>query len=379
MLEIQTYLLTPGNSLETLARDYAIKQRVNELLDVVSLNYDAIASDVSIPMVGECRALILELGTWRVMSMPFRRFFNYEENRCPQFNWEKFDTWEKLDGSLISFWSHKEGWQVSTRSNPTGSNTYDECPETFRELVERTLREMGTSLEEVTQYFVPECSYAMELQTPETQVVTRVVDRCLSLLAVRNRETLQEVHVHDWHKIYKTFPLPIVQHYPGFTLDAVKEAVQGRNPLEHEGYVLMDDQFNRIKMKSSAYVLMSSRRDSLAKSNRARCELIQLGQDDDVMGILPVFLQERITDLKARMSRFSKEIDSDYLKFKHIVDQKEFALRVIKESIHAPAMFALRKGFVESGIEYVREARPASILKWVNVKDDDEEESVWIG
>lgn len=378
MLEVQEYLHTPGNSLETLTRDFAIKCRVNEELGVVNLGYDQIASDVSNTLVQECRCLILEMGTWKCLGLPFKRFFNIEENRCPDFNWNAFDTWEKIDGSLILFfWCPKLGnWQISTRSVAGGKNTFDESGESFRALVDRTLVEMGTSFLEVTQHFQKDCCVTMELQSPETQVVTAVHNRSLSLLAVRDLFNLKEIHIHDFHRCYPDFPLPLVQHYPGFTLDAVKDSVQGRNPLEHEGYVLMDDQFRRIKVKSAAYILMSSRRDSLGKSPKARVELILTGQDDDVMGILPVFLQDRITDLKTRINDLAHQIDLDYEKFKDISDQKEFALTVIKNSINSSAMFALRKGQSATGIDYLRNSRPASILDWVHVKDEEDAEAI---
>ena len=373
MLLIQEYLRTPGKSLETLAGQFAIKVRPNERLGVVTLNYDQIFSDVNLPLVQECRALILELGTWTVRSLPFKRFFNLEENRSPDFNWSSFDTWEKLDGSLIAFWHHAtEGWQVSTRSNSDGSNTFDDSGETFKALILRTLKDMGTSLKEVTQEFSPAYCYTCELQTPETQVVTTVHKRTLSLLAVRDLSNLQEVHIHTWIKDHPGFTLPLVQNYPGFTLDAVKAAVQARGPLEHEGYVLMDNNFNRIKVKSAAYILMSSRRDSLGKSNKARVELILSGADDDVMGILPVLLQEKITTLKAQINALAVQIDQDYAKYKGIENQKDFALAVMAGSVNPPAMFTLRKGALTSGHEYLRQARPKSILEWIHVEDDEE-------
>jgi len=377
MLEIQKYLMTSGNSLETLNRDYAIKCKVIDSLSCVSLNYDQFASDTSIPMVQECRALILQLDSWKVLSYPFKRFFNIEENKSAEFDWDSFDTWEKIDGSLISFWfcPTTKSWQVSTRSCPDGSNSYDDFKETFRELVCRTLGEMGTSFEEVTEYFMCDCSYTMELQTPETQVVTKVTNGSLHLLAIRDLVSLKEIHIHDFHRCYPDFPLPLVQHYPGFTLEVVKESVKERDAHAHEGYVLMDKHFNRIKVKSEAYIWMSSRRDAVAKSPRARVELILSGKDDDVMGILPVFLQERVSSLKEKMLDFARQIEEDFEKFNVIEDQKQFALMVIKESVHAPAMFALRKKAVANGFDFLCNSRPPAILEWLRLSDDAIEEN----
>ena len=97
MLNVQNYLLS-GNSLSDLETLYGIKYRVDTKLGVVCLNYNPIVSPVSVPMVQECRALILELNTWNVLSLPFYRFYNYGEIHVPtSFNWNKFGTFMKLD------------------------------------------------------------------------------------------------------------------------------------------------------------------------------------------------------------------------------------------------------------------------------------------
>lgn len=373
---IHEYLSTPGNSLDTLAHDYAIKVRVNIDLGVVCLNYDQIESNTSLPLVQECRSLVLELDTWEPLSWPFPRFFNLDENKTHSFDWANFETWEKLDGSLISIWNHKsQGWQVSTRSVPDGSNSYNECPETFRQLLERTLLDMGTSFSTVTSFFDPGYSYTFELQTPETQVLTIVTDRKLSLLAIRSLADLQEVHIHDWLKGHPGFPLPSAPHYPGFTLETVRATVQTRDPLAYEGYVLVDAQFNRIKVKSTAWVLMAGCRDSVGKSPRARVEIILQGKDDDIMGILPLNLQAKMVDLKQLILALSQSLEIEYERFKGIQEQKDFAMTVLKLATLPQAMFALRKGMVTSGLEFLKKSRPRDILEWVHLKDEDIQDS----
>ena len=71
-------------------------------------------------------------------------------------------------------------------------------------------------------------------------------------------------------------------------------------------------------------------------------------------------------------SEVGRQIDQDYAKYKGIENQKDFALAVMAGSVNPPAMFTLRKGALTSGHEYLRQARPKSILEWIHVEDDEE-------
>ena len=385
MLHVQTYLRS-GKTLEDLKAEFAIKPRDCPDLGVVVLNYDQIASDPNHPIVQECRALILEQGTWKVLSWPFKRFFNLGEQKLgmERFDWSQFKALEKLDGSLISLWHHPvQGWQTATRSVADGMTPFDDSGETFHSLIRRTLVEMGTSFEAVTAFLTPGKSYSLELTAPENQVVVHHNDRKLSLIGIRDLSTLEEMDpeffVGHWDCKYQTFPLPTAPCYPGFDPRLTPEAVEGRNPLEHEGYVLVDRNFNRVKVKSSAYCLMSNRKDSLAKSNASRIELILSSKDDDVLPMLPVFVQEKILALKAAITALARRIDEDYQTVKDIEVQKDFALAVLpmdKTGGCSSAMFALRKGFRADGMDFLRSAAPKFILQAIKVQDEEAEPTV---
>ena len=65
------------HGLESLNTDFGIK--INEYDDIVVLNYNQIESPKFHPICDECRALILEKGTWKVLARSFTRFFNVGE------------------------------------------------------------------------------------------------------------------------------------------------------------------------------------------------------------------------------------------------------------------------------------------------------------
>jgi hypothetical protein len=371
-------LLRSGWTLEKLKSELEIISRVNDRLGVVCLNYNQIASPMGNPAVQECRALVLEKDSWRVLSWPFPKFFNMGEGHIPkEFDWSNFKTYEKLDGSLIHFWHHDtEGWQCGTRSVPDAETGLDDTGLTFKQLVLKTIEEMGYDWNRWVGFFSPLHTYVYELCTPENMVVCDYgQERKLTLIGIRNLVTLQEYDIHQWAALHPVpGPLgPLVKQYPGFTLDAVKEEVSKRDPKRYEGYVLVDRKFNRVKIKSEAYVFMSGRKDSLQKSNRARIELILADAADDVLPNLPQFVQDKIKQLQVKLAIAIREIDALWEEVRHIEGDKDFALRVQHSGWSTP-MFAIRKGKAADALGFFRKVTPKRVLEYINVLEEEDGE-----
>lgn len=64
--------------LKALTEQFAIS--VKKVDDLLVLNYNQIDSPKTHPYVIECRSLIMEAGTLKVVSRSFDRFFNIYEN-----------------------------------------------------------------------------------------------------------------------------------------------------------------------------------------------------------------------------------------------------------------------------------------------------------
>jgi hypothetical protein len=76
MLYVQQYLID-GNSLSSLNENYGIKTTIRD--DLVILNYSQIDSPKKHPIVMECRGLVLEIPSYRIVARSFPRFFNWGE------------------------------------------------------------------------------------------------------------------------------------------------------------------------------------------------------------------------------------------------------------------------------------------------------------
>lgn len=379
MLHVQQYL-TDGGTLEGLQRDLAIEVRRDGQLNVVSLNYNQIASPMYNRIVQECRSLILEEGSWRVMSWPFGKFFNLGEGHVPaDFDWSHFKTYEKIDGSLIHFWCHPaQGWQVATRSVPSANTPLFDSGKTFRELVVQTLLDMGFgSFDNFVRGLDPARCFTFELTSPENQVVIPYTERRLTLLAIRVLATLKEEDPHAWLAVHPEMkPLQAVRLYEGFSLDAVKDACAQIDPSKQEGFVLVDSNYRRVKVKSEAYCLLAHQRDGLGKSNRARLELILTDKDDDVVGMLPEFVVDKIRQLKGRLQTVIRETDAEYealtAELPANATQKDFALLVQRKTKNAAPHFMRRAGRIVSSLDYFKKIPARAALEHLKVREEDE-------
>lgn len=83
-----SFLSLKGESLQTLYEHYKIRCGYHPDLSnvpLVVLNYDNVLSPKEEPLVSECRGLVLELDTWKVVARGMTRFFN-QKNQSKENN-----------------------------------------------------------------------------------------------------------------------------------------------------------------------------------------------------------------------------------------------------------------------------------------------------
>jgi len=78
LIHVQQYLKT--KSLDDLTAEFGIKITKHPFgLPLVILNYSQFDSPKDHPLVRECRGLVLEVGSWKIVARSFYRFFNFGE------------------------------------------------------------------------------------------------------------------------------------------------------------------------------------------------------------------------------------------------------------------------------------------------------------
>ena len=95
-LAIQKYIREHG--IDKTINDFKLKSR--NYSSKILLKYDQLVSPtlMGLPEMQDCRGLILEKGTWNVLSLAFRKFFNSDEGNAHKIDWNTAHVLEKLDG-----------------------------------------------------------------------------------------------------------------------------------------------------------------------------------------------------------------------------------------------------------------------------------------
>jgi hypothetical protein len=266
MLAIQNYLAKHG--LDKTIKAFSLKTREYE--NKILFKYDQLVSPtlMALPEMQDCRGIILEKGTWKVMSLAFRKFFNSEEGNAAKIDWNTAHVLEKLDGTMIQvYWDwHANKWFAGTTGTAEGEGEVNnKNGSTFNDLFWDTVN---------NKYTFNECLlnknliYVFELTTPYNIVVKPHGESSATILAVRNRETLVELSGRDLEMTAISLSIPLVK---SFDLNAsnvghLLKTFEGM-PWSEEGYVVRDGNDNRVKVKNPAYVAVHHLKGKTAEHN----------------------------------------------------------------------------------------------------------------
>ncbi|MEG5058255.1 T4 RnlA family RNA ligase [Microcoleus sp. A2-C5] len=329
-MELQEYLRQHG--LETLCETYHIKvTRHRQYPDLVCLKYSQIESPLGEKIVQQCRGIILDSSqNWEIVSYPYDKFFNYGEGHAAAIDWSSAKVYEKLDGSLIVMYFYKGEWRVQSSGTPDAAGEVNGFGFSFAELFWKVWKELGYELPEASD----EC-FIFELMTPYNRIVVQQNNNDIVLHGVRNTETLRETDPHFWANRYVW---KVVNFYPLTSWKEVIEASQHLDPMDSEGYIICDANFNRVKVKSPQYVAISHLREGF--STRRMIEIVLTNEGEEFLAYFPEW-SELYQKVKSKYQCLVEEIEGVYRQHEHIEVQKDFAFAV-KHLPYAGILFSLR-------------------------------------
>ncbi len=249
-LAIQNYIHKYG--VEKTVRDF--KLQFKDLGHKMMFKYHQTHSEPHLQEVREARGLVLEKNTLKIMSFPFKRFYDYDDYLSPKIDWDTAIAFEKRAGSSIQIYYDLilNSWQINTMFSECKESLYlDRQPtvNTFETLVKDIILKHNSSFD----LFEIGYTYIFELTSPFNKDVVTYGFPEMYLLAVRNLETLEEESYMQLHNYFsKNIKLPLVKKYE---YSSLQECLNSFNNMNHnfEGYVVCDENFNRIKVKNPAY------------------------------------------------------------------------------------------------------------------------------
>jgi hypothetical protein len=354
---------TSGDVFGRLQTEHNIKARFHkDYPNLVLLKY-GIDADFMNPMVRECRGIILDLDdNLAVVSRAFDKFGNHGEPYAAEIDWSTARVQEKLDGSLCVLYHYDDKWHVATSGSPDASGNVQQAGlhtsgalavETFAEYFWSTFEAQGGRL--LDKAFDELC-FAFELTGPLNRVVVAHTAPQVQLLSVRNRVTSLQMAPEPWAHVIN---IPAVRTFDFHFIVELLASFDDISPVEQEGYVVVDGDFNRIKIKHPGYVALHHAKDGLGP--KAFLEIARTGETAEVLTAFPE-LQPALDQAKESYQDLIDRVESAYSRVASIDSQKDFAAEAMKTPWSA-CLFQMRKG--RDLREFLREIQIDKLMNWM--------------
>ena len=289
-LEVIKYIKSNPNTWRDLLKDKPYCLEIKEDEHYCLLKYNQIESDFSLDIVKECRGLIVDKITLEPVALSFKKFFNVQETYADEIDWTTAHVQEKVDGSkLCIFWDkYEQRWQVCTSGSLDAyeANVGD-FGLTFGDLFEKALANNLYTKDGFFLNLIKSYCYTFELVSPESRIVVPYKKADLYFIGCRNVETFEETKPELYNELFG-FLLKTPKEYPLKSLEDCLEATKQMS-FNEEGYVVVDNYWNRIKIKSPAYVAGHHLRGEGTVSSKRILEMIETGAQDDFLAIYPEY------------------------------------------------------------------------------------------
>jgi hypothetical protein len=357
--------LRSGGRLASLLADYSIISKRHRSIDrLVLLKYNQIASPLHVPIVRECRGIILdESDNWRVVGRGFDKFFNLGEPHADPIDWSTARVQEKKDGSLCCLYEYGGVWRVSTTGTPDAGGDVNGSGMIFADYFWSTFLDSGlsTPLGRASQAWC----FLFELTGPHNRIVVPHQTASLTLLAARNRETGEYMLPEDAARMI-VGPVSVVTEFRLGDVASILGTFGVMSPLAQEGYVVVDGGHRRIKIKHPGYVALHHAKDGM--STKAFVEIARSGEVPEVIAAFPEFAP-LLGEARGRLDALVADVERDYAAIHTIETQKDFALKATKTRCPA-ALFSVRAGKASSAREFFANVQIETLMRMLGYKSD---------
>ena len=380
MLEIQGYLRQHGEEASFKHFRDDLHLMIKEASDGrrVLFKYDMLDSPMGNPIVQEARGLILDRGdNWRVLSWPFRKFFNMGEGHAAPLDLSTATVLEKVDGTCITLYHFDGSWRVQTLGMIDADGQVNNAfpPRTFAQLWKETLGPRHMDESYFNDVLHSDLTFTFVLATQYNRIVTRYDRPRIVLLSVRDRSTLKELANLDdiyaaLHSVAPIIELPA--KYPlAVTSLAEVATLAAALPQMSEGYVVVDAAFNRVKVKNPSYLALLHLKESSASSVKALVQLVLTNEGSEFLAYFPEF-KEQYDRISARVSAIKQRMKVLYEEIKGLEVQKDFALAVKASGVpFSGILFMLRSGKIKSVDEGFLRTDPKSVVEVLKLEVGD--------
>lgn len=340
--------------------------------NLIMFKYSQQDSDFSNDIVKECRGIILDEDTFEPISVPYFKFFNFSEPNAAEIDWQSATILEKIDGSLVKVvkFSDQE-ILVSTNGvidvfkcelNSMIGCPYNNFGELFWEAIRNQMIDCGYSLDEndpvkwLADKLLLNTTYMFELCSPYNRVIVPHKETKLYFHGWRDNISLEEMRFNTCI-LTKIFDCPKIYNLK--SLDECIAATQAM-PWDEEGYVVVDKNFNRVKIKSPAYLLAHQLANNGNMSIRRAIDVYMAGECDEILAYFPEY--------KSAFDEIDKRFNDKYMELGFLVGElianivsgalptrKEQAAWIMSKTKHSGILFKILNGYTGDGATNSRE------------------------
>lgn len=323
------------NKLQDYVDKGYVTKRKHPEADLYIYNYTQLAHNEEMwdEITMWCRGLILN-GDGSIHSVPFKKFFNYEEVAKDDISklWlakvfkNPYHIQEKMDGSLgISYWLGDKP-HLATR----GSFESDQAIEGTRILHEN----WKGSMERMNKSF----TYLFEIIYPDNKIVVDYEgeSKLVHLSTMSNRSAMEFMHVDIG--MPKAELMKVDR-----PLSQLHTAIQSSEYSNEEGIVITASNGHKIKMKHPEYVRLH--RIMTGCDKKFIWNLIKEGDDvNSILENVPEEFEEFVNDTVEELTDNFNDIKDELSKvFRTFADRKQTAYYFLKQK-HPHILFSMLDG-----------------------------------
>ena len=379
LLQILTKNMSLEDSLDLLYNKFSIQAKIYKD-DCIVLNYSQLDIDHKfLPIVKECRGLILSYDLSSVYCKSFTRFYNYDEdpNGQKNFSFEDSISFEKVDGTLVNVWYHpvKKKWIFSTRKMAYAEGpTEGAASKSFYDAI---LKVFNTDDEHIQDYLNSlfyrktnkDYTWIFEFVSPETKIITNYGNEYkLYYLGSYNNKTCKENFSEMNYKYFgncfiKNITVPRIYRFNNLNdVNTIRDYIIHNLKDDEEGFVVFDkSSFNRVKVKNTTYLQLARVKGNGKFSPKRIIEYIVSGNTDIIQKFPDYY--ELINPYTVKFNRLLSDIQNEFSKYKDIETQKDFAL-AIKDNKYKSILFQLRNG--KSIDDIIKNVRIDKIMEYID-------------
>lgn len=275
--------------------------------DYAIFKYSQIDSDFNEQICRECRGLIIDLHKIEPIALSFYKFFNVQESFADRIYWKECRVQEKVDGSKMMVWynRYKMQWEISTSSNLDAWKTpVGDFDMSFGDLFLKAVHNEGITMDDFYNLLDSNFCYTFELVSPESRVVIPYKKTKLYFIGLRYVPDFQECNPDSAKHICKVFTRP-----KEYKLDGLKACLNAteRMGYDEEGFVVVDNNWNRVKIKSPAYVSAHYLKNNSKVSKSRILEIIEKNEQSEFLGLFPEY-KEYFDDIENRYNKIQERI-----------------------------------------------------------------------